>query len=183
MKWLCRAPSRLGLCAAFSKVSVAAEKILVKSNWSPFFFRQEAHEVELSRQRETLLEWEKKLQEGQDRLLDGQKLLNQREEFANQRDEALKKIEMDLQDTKRQLDKERVALQEEETNLNSKVSSLNVREEVMYLLFSLYPPARGCLSILNVLLSSRAQSSGRSRLIRGSRSYYCSKRRLPAKSV
>lgn len=98
----------------------------------PFLFRQEAHEVELSRQRETFLDWEKKLHEGQDRLLDGQKLLNQREEFANQRDEGLKKIEMDLQDTKKQLDKERAALQEAETDLNSKLSSLTVREEVIY---------------------------------------------------
>ena len=95
-----------------------------------FIFRQEANEKELNRQKQSFLEWEKKLEEGQARLLEGQKLLNQTEESINQTESALKKMKNDLQAMKKQMEDERSSLQQLEADCSSKLSSVAIREEV-----------------------------------------------------
>ena len=95
-----------------------------------FKFRQEANEEELNRQRQSLYEWEKKLQDGQSRLLEGQKLLNQTEDVTNKKECALKKMEIDLLAMKQQIETERSLLQQSEADRMSKISGLAIREEV-----------------------------------------------------
>ena len=123
-----------------------------------FIFRQEANEKELNRQKQSFLEWEKKLEEGQARLLEGQKLLNQTEESINQTESALKKMKNDLQAMKKQMEDERSSLQQLEADCSSKLSSVAIREEVcsqhisVWTFLMRYPHASNVVSMNQVIV-------------------------------
>ncbi|XP_031390369.1 protein CROWDED NUCLEI 1 [Punica granatum] len=106
----------------------AREADLQKKRLS-FITEREAHESNFSKQREDLLEWERKLRESEERIGDRQRILNQREERANEKDKIYKQKEKDLEDVQKMIDEATSTLKQKEDDISSRVSKLAIREK------------------------------------------------------
>ncbi|BFG26368.1 hypothetical protein CerSpe_126420 [Prunus speciosa] len=111
-----------------SKDLEARESALRRDRLS-FNSEQEVHENSLSKRREDLLEWERKLQEGEERLAKGQRILNQREERANENDRIFKQKEKDLEDAQKKIDATNETLKRKEDDISSRLANLTLKEK------------------------------------------------------
>nr|KJB10427.1 hypothetical protein B456_001G200600 [Gossypium raimondii] len=104
------------------------ENVLRRERLS-FISEQEAHEITMSKQREDLWEWEKRLQDAEERLAKSQRYVNQREERANENDRLLKQKEKDLEEAQKKIDAANQTLKEKEDDINSRLTNLTLKEK------------------------------------------------------
>ncbi|TYI74473.1 hypothetical protein E1A91_D07G202000v1 [Gossypium mustelinum] len=104
------------------------ENVLRRERLS-FISEQEAHEITMSKQREDLWEWEKRLQDAEERLAKSQRYVNQREERANENDTLLKQKEKDLEEAQKKIDAANQTLKEKEDDINSRLTNLTLKEK------------------------------------------------------
>lgn len=96
---------------------------------SSFSAERDTYETNLSRQREDLKEWERKLQAAEERLADGRRLLNEREQRANDTDRILRQKQNDLEDEQRKIVTANSVLRKKEDDLSSRIENLTDKEK------------------------------------------------------
>ncbi|KAJ9540681.1 hypothetical protein OSB04_027187 [Centaurea solstitialis] len=106
----------------------AKESSLMRERVS-FNAERDAHERNLSHQREDLREWEKKLQEGEEKLAEVRRLLNQREERANDSDRIFKQKQLELEEAQKKIDMAYSALKSKEDDISTRTENLTLKEK------------------------------------------------------
>ncbi|KAI3747943.1 hypothetical protein L6452_10697 [Arctium lappa] len=106
----------------------AKESSLMRERMS-FNAERDAHERNLSHQREDLREWEKKLQEGEEKLAEVRRLLNQREERANDSDRIFKQKQLELEEAQKRIDMAYSALKSKEDEISTRTENLTLKEK------------------------------------------------------
>nr|XP_043635188.1 nuclear matrix constituent protein 1 [Erigeron canadensis] len=106
----------------------AKESSLMRERLS-FNNERDAHERNLSHQREDLREWERKLQEGEEKLAEVRRLLNQREELANDSDRVYKQKQLDLDEAQKRIDMTNLDLKTKEEEISTRSENLALKEK------------------------------------------------------
>ncbi|KAL0343563.1 UNVERIFIED_CONTAM: protein CROWDED NUCLEI 1 [Sesamum angustifolium] len=115
-----------------------AQENALRRERSFFTTEREAHDTALSKQREDLREWERKLQEAEERLADSRRLLNQREERANENDRILKEKQNDLEELRKKIEISNSTLKNKEDDISSRLASIALKEKASSYLTSIH---------------------------------------------
>ncbi|XP_021847129.1 protein CROWDED NUCLEI 1 [Spinacia oleracea] len=94
-----------------------------------FNSEKDTHDSNFSKQREDMLEWERKLQEGEERLCEARRILNQREERANEIDKGRKQKEYELAEIQKKIDKANMDMKKKEEDISQRLANLTVTEK------------------------------------------------------
>ncbi|WCJ35695.1 Nuclear matrix constituent protein 1 [Euphorbia peplus] len=90
---------------------------------------KEAHEASFYKQRQEVLEWERKLQKGEDKLCELRKTLNHKEERANENERVIEQKGKDLEETENKITLSIAKLREKEDDINNQLSDLALKEK------------------------------------------------------
>lgn len=89
---------------------------------------QETHKATFYRQREELIEWERKLKGGEERLSELRRTLYQREEKANEKGRTMKERERSVEEMQQKIDSANLELKEREGSVNKRLADLVMKE-------------------------------------------------------
>lgn len=103
------------------------ESVLQRERLS-FVAEQEKHKAAFYRQREELIEWERKLRVGEERLSDLRRTLNQRGEKANDKDIIMKQKERSVEEMQQKINVSNLKMKEREGSVNKRLADLVTRE-------------------------------------------------------